>query len=52
MAERFRELTPKEERPWINVMMVASPDIAENEERLMEAQEILIIGQAMAMGWC
>ncbi|MEK0345202.1 MAG: hypothetical protein QQN64_08180 [Nitrosopumilus sp.] len=48
---KYKELTMKEEAEWIKIMLVASPEIAENEKRLREAQELVIFGTAMNLGW-
>ncbi len=45
----YKELNIKEEAEWIKVMLVASPEIEETEERLREAQELVIMGMAMAL---
>jgi len=46
---KYKELTIKEEREWFFMNLVASPEIAENEGRLREAQELVIKGTAMAL---
>ena len=51
MVPKFKELTLKEEAEWIQIMLIASPEIAENAIRLREAQEFVNIGTAMALGF-
>ena len=48
---KYKELTIKEEAEWMKVMLVASPEIAENKERLREAQELTIKGFAMKLSY-
>jgi len=47
---KFKELSLKEEFKWMQVFLVASPDIAENAKRLRDAQKLTLIGYAMALG--
>ena len=46
---KFKELDIEEEKNWLFMNLVASPEIAETEERLREAQELVIKGWAMAL---
>ena len=47
----FKELTMKEEGEWMMITLVALTEIAENEKRLREAQELILIGTAMNLGY-
>ena len=49
--KKNKKLTLNQVGQWLNVMIVGLPEIAENKKRLNEAQELIVKGTAMALGY-